>query len=34
MENNNSAWRQQLLNLLVEYAYQEGDFTLSSGQKK
>ncbi|MTF38159.1 orotate phosphoribosyltransferase [Cyanobacterium aponinum] len=33
MENNNSAWRQQLLNLLVEYAYQEGDFTLSSGQK-
>lgn len=25
--------RQQLLDLIVEFAYQEGDFTLSSGQK-
>ncbi len=25
--------RQKLLNLLVKYAYKEGDFTLSSGQK-
>ncbi|MDB9312687.1 orotate phosphoribosyltransferase [Spirulina sp. CS-785/01] len=25
--------RQQLLDLLLRYAYQEGDFTLSSGQK-
>jgi len=33
MNNNNSALRQQLLELLVKYAYQEGDFTLSSGQK-
>lgn len=33
MDNSNSALRQQLLDLLVKYAYQEGDFTLSSGQK-
>ena len=33
MNNTNSALRQQLLDLLVKYAYQEGDFTLSSGQK-
>lgn len=33
MDNTNSALRQQLLDLLVTYAYQEGDFTLSSGQK-
>lgn len=33
MNNTNSALRQELLDLLVKYAYQEGDFTLSSGQK-
>ncbi|NCO75783.1 MAG: orotate phosphoribosyltransferase [Cyanobacteria bacterium] len=33
MKNNNVSLRQELLDLLVKYAYQEGDFTLSSGQK-
>ncbi|MBL1210872.1 orotate phosphoribosyltransferase [Geminocystis sp. GBBB08] len=33
MENNSTFLRQQLLDLFVKYAYQEGDFTLSSGQK-
>ncbi|AFZ46149.1 orotate phosphoribosyltransferase [Cyanobacterium stanieri PCC 7202] len=33
MENNSLSLKQQLLNMFVEYAYQEGDFTLSSGQK-
>jgi len=33
MENQNSSLRQELLDLLVKYAYQKGDFTLSSGQK-
>lgn len=33
MENNSSFLREQLLNLFVEYAYQEGDFLLSSGQR-
>ncbi|BAQ66526.1 orotate phosphoribosyltransferase [Geminocystis sp. NIES-3709] len=33
MENNSTVLKQELLNLLVKYAYQEGDFTLSSGQK-
>lgn len=33
MENNSAFFRQQLLNLFLKYAYQEGDFTLSSGQK-
>ena len=33
MEKNAASLRQQLLDLLVRYAYQEGDFTLSSGQK-
>ncbi len=33
MEDNNVSLRQQLLDLLVKYAYQEGEFILSSGQK-
>lgn len=33
MENNGTSNQQKLLDLLVKYAYQEGDFTLSSGQK-
>jgi len=33
MENNSLSLKQQLLDMFVEYAYQEGDFTLSSGQK-
>lgn len=33
MENNSAFLRQQLLDLFLKYAYQEGDFTLSSGQK-
>lgn len=33
MDNNNASAREKLLNLLVKYAYKEGDFTLSSGQK-
>ena len=33
MENNVASARQKLLDLLVTYAYKEGDFTLSSGQK-
>ncbi len=33
MQNNNSSLREQLLNFFVKYAYQEGDFLLSSGQR-
>jgi orotate phosphoribosyltransferase len=33
MENNSTILKQELLDLIVKYAYQEGDFTLSSGQK-
>jgi orotate phosphoribosyltransferase len=33
MENNHTFLRQKLLDLLVKYAYKEGEFTLSSGQK-
>ena len=33
MKNSGASLRQQLLDLLVKYAYKEGDFTLSSGQK-
>jgi len=33
MENNSSSLRQQLLEMFVEFAYQEGDFVLSSGLK-
>jgi len=33
MENNSSLLREELLNLFVKYAYQEGDFLLSSGQR-
>lgn len=33
MENSKTLLKQELLDLLVKYAYQEGDFTLSSGQK-
>lgn len=33
MENNSLSLKQNLLDMFVEYAYQEGDFTLSSGQK-
>ena len=33
MENNVTSARQKLLDLLVTYAYKEGDFVLSSGQK-
>ncbi|HIK37100.1 MAG: orotate phosphoribosyltransferase [Geminocystis sp.] len=33
MEDKSLSLKQQLLDLLVKYAYQEGEFTLSSGQK-
>ena len=33
MENNDTSLRQKLLDLLVKYAYKEGNFILSSGQK-
>ncbi|MBE9222894.1 orotate phosphoribosyltransferase [Cyanobacterium stanieri LEGE 03274] len=33
MDNNSLSLKQQLLDMFVEYAYQEGDFILSSGQK-
>ena len=33
MKNNGTSNKQKLLDLLVKYAYKEGDFTLSSGQK-
>lgn len=33
MQNNHKSLREQLLNLFVKYAYQEGDFLLSSGQR-
>lgn len=33
MKNHSSPLREDLLNLLAKYAYQEGDFILSSGQK-
>ena len=33
MKNNGTSNKQKLLDLLVKYAYEEGDFTLSSGQK-
>lgn len=33
MNNNGTSNQQKLLDLLVKYAYKEGDFTLSSGQK-
>jgi orotate phosphoribosyltransferase len=33
MNNNGTFNQQKLLDLLVKYAYKEGDFTLSSGQK-
>ena len=33
MQNNDTSLRQNLLDLLVKYAYKEGDFILSSGQQ-
>ena len=33
MQNNSLSWRKQLLDLFINYAYQEGDFVLSSGQQ-
>lgn len=33
MKNHGLSQRENLLKMIVEYAYQEGDFTLASGQK-